>query len=186
VKREGTSYHRRSWTLFALAAVTSWAISCVSPKSLTNRYSGRPWVEGEVLFHRDPRWLGADAALSIPLGDDRVLWLFGDTFVALSSANVRSESAMVRNSVAIQLGDDPRVASIAFSWRKKADGSPASFFPENGEHWYWPGHGIRLVEGPLVIFLYVMVPTPGEGLGFACTGYALAVIDDPDTPAAIW
>ena len=179
-------FRRWGWTLCTLVVATSWAISYASPKPSAISDSGRPWVEAEALFHQDPRWLGADAALSIPLGNDRILWLFGDTFVALSPANVRSESVMVRNTVAIQVGDDPRIASISFSWRTNTDGSPASFFPENGERWYWPGHGIRLVEGPLVIFLYVMVGTPGEGLGFACTGYALAVIDDPDTPAANW
>lgn len=180
------SYLRGGRVLVALAAATFWAVSCASLKPATNSYSGRPWAEAEGLFHRDPRWLGADAALSVPLGNGRTLWLFGDTFVAMSRANVRSESEMVRNTVAIQVGDDPRSASIAFSWRKNAEGSPASFFPQHGQRWYWPGHGVRLAEGPLVIFLYVMVGTPGKGLGFACTGYALAVIDDPDTPAATW
>lgn len=186
MRLENTSYYRGGGRLLALAAAAVWGISCAPLKPATNSYAARPWAEAEGLFHRDPRWLGADAALSIPLGNGRTLWLFGDTFVAMSRANVRSESEMVRNTVAIQAGDDPRFASIVFSWRKNADGSPASFFPEHGQSWYWPGHGIRLAEGPLVIFLYVMVGTPGKGLGFACTGYALAVIDDPDMPADTW
>ena len=177
-----TSYQSGGRTLFALAAAALWAVSCASP----NSYSGRSWTEAEGLFHGDPRWLGADAALSVQLGNDRTLWLFGDTFVAVSRANVRSESEMVRNTVAIQMGGDPRTASITFTWRKNTDDSPASFFPEQGERWYWPGHGIRLTEGPLVIFLYVMLKTPGKGLGFACTGYALALIDEPEMPAATW
>jgi hypothetical protein len=45
---------------------------------------------------------------------------------------------------------------------------------------------MRPVEGPLVIFLYAIVSTPGKGLGFASAGYALAVIDNPDAPAAMW
>src|SRR5262245_25248473 len=40
------------------------------------------WPEADALFRQDPRWLGADAALTVDLGGDRVLWLFGDTFVA--------------------------------------------------------------------------------------------------------
>ena len=163
-----------------MIVVTLVAIAC----SLSQ--PGRAFVEADRLFHRDPRWLGADAALSVPLSKDRTLWLFGDTFVATSNANLRSESEMVRNTVAIQTGSDPRTASIAFCWRKNADGLPRSFFREHGQRWYWPGHGIRLAEGPLVIFLYVMVGTPGKNLGFACTGYALAVIDDPDASAATW
>ncbi|MCK4871676.1 MAG: DUF4185 domain-containing protein [Phycisphaerales bacterium] len=139
-----------------------------------------------MLFHRDPRWLGADAALSVPIGNGRTVWLFGDTFIAKSNAHVRSESEMVRNTVAIQTGEDPRTASMTFHWRQDSDGSPASFFPERGERWYWPGHGIRLDEGPLVIFLYAIVATPGQGLGFASAGYAVAVINDPDASPEMW
>jgi hypothetical protein len=147
---------------------------------------GRAFREAEVLFHRDPRWLGADASLSIPLGSDRTVWLFGDTFIAKSDAHVRSESKMVRNTIAIQTGKDLRSASVAFHWREDGDGLPAAFFPEHGERGYWPGHGIRLDEGPLVIFLYAIVATPGEGLGFRSAGYAIAVIDDPDAPPGSW
>jgi len=162
------------------------AISYSSSNLIANEPTGRAFTEAEMLFHQDPRWLGADAALSIPLSKGRILWLFGDTFVATSNAHVRSESEMVRNTVAIQTGEDPRIASIAFHWRQDSDGSPASFFPENGERWYWPGHGIVLDEGSLVIFLYSIVATPGQGLGFASTGYALAVINNPDASAATW
>lgn len=173
-------------TVLALAGTAFWVTSCASLKPAANSYTARPWAEAEGLFHRDPRWLGSDAALSIPLGNNRTLWLFGDTFVAMTRANVRSESEMVRNTVAIQVGNDPRTASITFSWRKNVDGSPASYFPNDGQRWYWPGHGFRIAEGPLVVFLYDMVGTPGKGLGFACTGYAIAVIDDPDAPADTW
>ncbi len=143
----------------------------------------------DALFHQDPRWLGADAALSIPLAADRTLWLFGDTFVATSAARVRNESTMVRNSVAVQRGLDPLDATMEFAWGAEKNGVPTSFFAEDGERWYWPGHGARLddVPGrPLVVFLFVLVGTPGVGLGFAPDGAALAVIDQPDRPLAEW
>ena len=148
--------------LFLLATLFGQVSPAPNTSDLRSR---RPLPE----FSYSHGWLGTDDAYSIPLSAEKSVWLFGDTFVALSSANVRSESKMVRNTVAIQAGDDPRTASITFSWRKNMDGSPASFFPEHGQRWYWPGHGIRLAEGPVVIFLYVMVGTPGKNLGFACT-----------------
>src|ERR1041385_7510210 len=160
-----------------LPARVSTAFALIGP-------TGRAFVEADRLFHQDPRWLGADAALTVPLSKGRTLWLFGDTFVAESRANLRSQSKMVRNSVAIQTGGDPRTASMAFAWLTNPDGSPASFFPERGQRWYWPGHGIRLAEGPLVIFLSAVVETPGAGLGFANAGYAVAVIETPDAPPA--
>lgn len=153
---------------------------------VSDDWHGIAFADAEVLFRRDPRWLGADAALSIPLSDERTLWLFGDTFVATSEAFLRRESEMVRNTVAVQTGMDPRTAGMSFHWAQDGDGSPASFFSENGERWYWPGHGIRLADGPLVIFLYMLIGTPGEGLGFGHAGYAVAVIDNPDAPVAQW
>lgn len=169
--------------LLALAAAQGAETRAASPFE-----AGRPFLEAEALFRRDPRFLGADAALSIPLGPGKTLWLFGDTFVALDeAAPSRSNSKMVRNSVAIQTGADPRTASIEFGWRRGDDGAPASFFPESGGLLYWPGHGVRpRDDGPLVLFLFRVRNTPGEGLGFAGAGYALAVIDDPEAPLREW
>jgi hypothetical protein len=177
---------RGEWTRLILAIATLSIFACTSSGAAVHEGTGRALTEAETLFHREPRWLGADAALSVPLGSGRTLWLFGDTFIATSNAHVRSESRMVRNTVAIQTGDDPRTASITFHWRQNGDGLPESFFREQGRRWYWPGHGIRLAEGPLVVFLYAMVKTHGKGLGFANAGYALAVIDHPDRPAETW
>jgi hypothetical protein len=170
----------------SLALMTLAVVACLSLGCIASGPAGRAFVEAERLFHQDPRWLGADGALSVRLSEGRILWLFGDTFVATSNALVRSESKLVRNTVAIQTGNDPRTASVSFMWRQEADGSPASFFPEHGDRFYWPGHGIRFDQGPLVIFLYALVATPDKGLGFECVGYAIAVIDNPDEPLQAW
>ena len=167
--------------LLALAVVACLSIGCIASTP-----TGRAFTEAERLFHQDPRWLGGDGALSVRLSYDRILWLFGDTFVATSNAHVRTESTLVRNTVAIQTGKDPRTASVSFRWGQDTDGSPASFFPEHGERFYWPGHGILLDEGPLIIFLYAIVATPGKGLGFLPVGYAIAVIDNADQPVHAW
>ncbi|MFO0894914.1 MAG: DUF4185 domain-containing protein [Phycisphaerales bacterium] len=145
-----------------------------------------PWPEAERLFHQDPSWLGSDAAYSIPLGDGRTLWLFGDTFVARAPGGTRRESVMVRNTVAVQHGPDPRSAKMEFAWGRRGDGSPAAFFPDEGGRGYWPGHGLRVEHGPLVVFLYAVVNTPGVGLGFAGDGWSLAVVQHPERPPAEW
>lgn len=149
--------------------------------------TGASWVSADPLFHREPRWLGADAAYSIDLGGDRSLWLFGDTFVATSPALARSASKMVHNTVAVQTGRDPLTAQIAFRWGTGADGAPASFFAEDGALYHWPGHGVRLGDGgPLVVFLSVVKSTPGQGLGFAGAGYRAVLVDHPDDDPATW
>lgn len=125
------------------------------------------WPEADALFHREARWLGADAAYSVALGDARTLWLFGDTFVATSERHVRRESTMVRNTVAVQRGLDPVTASIAFAWGEAAGGGPASYLPEAGERWFWPLHGIAR-RG--VVTTFWLEEAPGGGLGFEAVG----------------
>lgn len=176
----------RRWTGWLVIA---WlAFGCVSPAPAPRDPPARPFAEAEAIFHRDPRWLGADAALTIPLGGERILWLFGDTFIATSDRHVRAESLMVSNTVAIQSGMDPLSARMTFHWRRGRDRLPAAFFsdPDPGRRKFWPGHGVRLARGPLVIFLYAIAATPGQGLGFASAGHAIAVIDNPDMSPDQW
>jgi hypothetical protein len=157
-----------------------------NPAGKTPRFAARAVPAADRLFHREPRWLGGDGALTVPLANDRILWLFGDSFVAKGDVHRRNQSVMVRNSVAIQRGRDPLTATLSFAWRTGSRGEPASFFPERGDRWYWPGHGARLAEGPLVLFLFELIGTPGEGLGFASTGYGVVVIDNPESAPLEW
>lgn len=147
--------------------------------------TGASWPEADALFHQDPRWLGGDGALSIDLGGDRVLWLFGDSFVARTPANVRSQSELVRNTVAVQTGRDPLRARMTFAWNTDPDGSPASFFAERGDRWHWPGHGV-VVEGHLVVFVGVLRATPGMGLGFEEDGWRAVFIERPGEAPSAW
>lgn len=140
------------------------------------------WPEADLLFHKDPRWLGADDAYSVAVGGDRVLWLFADTFIATTDAHVRGESKFIRNSLAIQTGLDPSVASIEFHWRDA--GEPASFFPEKDDLWFWPGDGERVGEG-LLIFLMAIRAVEG-GFGFEVAGSDAVWIADTDTSPNTW
>src|SRR5437764_12208257 len=89
------------------------------------------WPEADALFTGDARFLGADSAYSVPLGNERVLWLFGDTFVALDDARSRRHAKFVRNSIAIETGLDPSKATIRFV-HGGTDEAPSSFFAEPG------------------------------------------------------
>jgi len=166
----------------ALALASSLLVlACSEPPALVA--TAEPWPEADALFHQDPRWLGADDAYSVDLGGGRVLWLFGDSFVATSDAHVRSASRLVRNSVAIQSGYDPASASISFFWGGDAEG-PASFFPEQGDTWFWPGDGERIGD-ELVLFLMAVRPS-NEGLGFEVTGSKVFVVPNPDDDPPAW
>lgn len=164
------------------AASLAWLAACAHPAPLP-----RPWGEAERLFHADPRWLGGDAAISVDLGGGRLLWLFGDSFVDPVPPYTRREAAFPRNTVALQTGADPRIAAMEFVWRRDGAGVPASFFPEPGEDWYWPGAGLRLPDGTLAVFLHrIGLTAAAPPLNFAVEGFALALIANPDDPPAAW
>jgi uncharacterized protein DUF4185 len=170
-----------SWAVGLLLATSSCA-----PESAPPSASGASWPEADRLFHQDPLWLGADGAYSVDLGAGRSLWLFGDTFVATSTASLRTGSSMPRNTIAIQEGRDPASATMRFFWGTNAAGKPASFFADGSDTWVWPGHGLRLPGGPLIVFLSVERATPGQGLGFASAGWRIAIIDNPDDDPSTW
>lgn len=142
-----------------------------------------PWTDADRLFHSNPVWLGADDAYSEDLGGGRVLWLFGDTFIATSDRHVRSEADMIRNSVGIQNGYDPSGASMEFFWAEN-NGQPGSFFPEDEGTWFWPGDAV-VVGNKLIVFLMAIKACPGP-LGFEVAGWRAVSINDFHRPVSSW
>ncbi len=141
------------------------------------------WPEANELFRKDKRWLGGDGAYTVDLGKGRILWLFGDSFIAADDSLNRKKAILVRNSVAIQKGYDPASAEIHFYWGRSTSDKPASFFSEsNHEEWYWPGHGIML-EGKLIVFL---MKIRQRNDFFDVTGWTAAMVDNPDTSPEKW
>lgn len=147
------------------------------------RVSVSTWPEADMMFRRDPYWLGGDASASIDLGGGRILWLFGDSFVALVPGQSRAESTFVKNSVAIQRGYDPSSAVMRFYWH--TDGPrPTSFFKDNRDRWYWPTSAV-LIDRFLLIFL-VETKATDHGLGFEHTSMAAVVVENPQDAPDFW
>jgi hypothetical protein len=181
-------------------ALAWWLVlACASPSAAPRQQGRRPerasgiearaWPEADALFRQDPRWLGGDAAVSIALDGERVLWLFGDSFIAASAeqpAASRRGARLVRNSVAVQRGRDPSRAQMRFFWGAAADGSPASFFAEQGPCWLWPGHGLYL-RGALTLFALRVCPDArAGGLGFRVEGWTASRVHDARLPPDAW
>lgn len=167
----------------ALAALALVLAGCSSPAPQPQ--VAQQWPEADALFRQDPRWLGGDAAFSVPLNDGRILWLFGDTFVSTGALNVRGKSKMVRNTVGVQRGSDPARASMAMHWRGTAE-APASFFPEDGEVWHWPGHGLRLGAALVLFFQRVRATGTGGAFGFEAVGWSVGIVDDASGEPPSW
>jgi hypothetical protein len=143
------------------------------------------WLAADRLFHRDPLWLGADAAFSIDLGHGRVLWNFGDTFVARHPGDNRAHAAFVRNTVALQTGYDPTTASIRFFWRGPAN-SPSEFFPSEPHAWLWPSSGIRLGNALLLFCTRLIADRDPHSLGFQGAGWVAFLVPNPDDDPSAW
>ena len=147
--------------------------------------TGAAWPEADKLFHSDPRWLGADAAFSIDLGGGRVLWMFGDTFIARKPGDTRTTAAFVHNTVAIQDGYDPSRASIKFYWRTGNNG-PTEMFPSERKVWMWPSSGIR-IGGALILFCgRVAADHSKNSLGFRGVGWTAYRVSNPDDEPTAW
>lgn len=164
----------------------SWLLLLTACSTAPPPIVAEPFAAAEAMFQRDPHWLGGDAVYSVDLGGDRILWLFGDSFVARGEARDRGQAIMVRNTIAIQRGRDPATARLQFHWRRSADGKPLAFFADDGELGFWPLHGIRLAEGPLLLWQVRVRSTPGKGLGFAIDGWRILRIDRPDLDPEQW
>ncbi len=186
---------QRRFELVALTALTALLSACSSGSTsqaiATPSLSAAPWPEANALFERDPTWIGGDGAYSIDLGAGRILWLFGDSFIATSPARKRTESRVIRNSIALQQGSNPATATAHFAWRT-LNAQPASFFPESNGVWFWPGHGARLDSGQgsgqrsgLLLFL-MRVRASAGGLGFTVEGSVCQFIENPDDDPLTW
>jgi hypothetical protein len=144
-----------------------------------------PWPEADKLFHSDPRWLGADGAFSIDLGNGRVLWMFSDTFVARKPGDDRRHAAFVHNTVAIQSGYDPSHAIMKFYWRTRR-GGPSEFFPLEGRAWMWPGSGIRIGNKLLLFCARITSDSAKDSLGFKSVGWNAYWVTNPDEEPTVW
>lgn len=141
----------------------------------------------DAAFERTSGWTGGDGATSTALGGDRVLWMFGDTFVGRVENGRRVDARLINNSAAIQTGRAPTDAALAFIYRSLADGSPAAFLqPADGAGWLWPYHGVRTAEG---LFLFLLQIEPAEGpaaFGFKLVSTWLGKVTHPDEHPERW
>jgi hypothetical protein len=124
----------------------------------------------DAVFTRQHGWTGGDVAGTVDLGDGRVLWLFGDTWIGDVTAGAHVPGAqMVNNSLAIVAkslpydGRAPAPAAVKFYWGpRSAAGKAAAWIAPDGPQprgWYWPTGGGAIVPGPrgkprLAIFLF--------------------------------
>jgi hypothetical protein len=124
--------------------------------------------------------VGLDYQHVYPLGGNRYLWLFQDTFVDQPGvANRLEKASFVHNSAMVQNG------SCFTLYQRGTAKRPKSFEAGTGEqvlaHWFWPMGG-EVADGRLQVFWAEMVkdghdPGPGDGLGWHPARTWLATYD---------
>jgi hypothetical protein len=207
---------RTGATLLFCAATDGSAVSDSAPRIAAHETvadaSIKPDDSWNAVFDRHDGWTGADVAGTVALGDGRMLWLFGDTWIGSIRGGRRLPGAkMVNNTIAVHSIDqaapwkapDPR--SVHFYWgAKNADGRPTAWVVPSSEttsrestrenrEWLWPTGGGLTVEGPgksrrLYLFLFRVRDNPrSTGVwGFSVVGTALAVIENAAEPVDRW
>ncbi len=157
---------------------------CLTAPLAAQQFAGEAWPAADRLFHQDPQWRGGDAAYSIALGSDRILWLFGDSWIAPAGNPQRTAAQLVSNSIAIQQGRDPSRATIRFYWGPSRSGAPTPFFADSSGQRLWPAHCARLRDRLLLFFM--VVGSSPDPLGFRIEGWKAALVLNPDSDPSHW
>ena len=139
------------------------------------------------LFHRSSGWIGADADYSVSLGKNRVLWLFGDTFLGKVRDGRRVPVAMINNSIGIQHRLDPETARVHFFCGSSSNGEPRSLIvPKNAQRWFWPADGV-MERNRLSVFLSEIERTSAPSAsGFRQIATTLCRVANPLDLPTVW
>jgi hypothetical protein len=112
-------------------------------------------------FRRTSGWISGDGALSVPLSDGRVLWLFGDSHIDDFDPKTQTTPCLfqVRNAGLIQ---ETNTLSNARTLIAAGPGSRTWFKNStNADEWFWPVCGFQ--EGKSVYVYLAALQKTGKG-----------------------
>lgn len=140
-----------------------------------------------ILFSKESGWTGADGAYSVSLSDNKILWLYGDTWIGEIRENKHVNSSLINNSVAIQDGKNPIDASVVFFFGKTPEGKPDAFIkPTDRNGWFWIYDGLMTEKG-LYLFLIQIDRTGDKSApGFKIIGTWLGHVLNPNQLPDKW
>ena len=174
---------------------------------------GTPDAAWDAAFTRTSGWTGGDVAGTVNLGDGRMLWLFGDTWIGdVADGRHANGSRMVNNTIAIQsltgkASEPPAKSELQFYWHGGSKDPSAWIAPKllpaaagetksdskDSNGWYWPTGGGAVVPGPgdrprLLVFLFHIGKRQGkEGIwAFKSLGGTMATVDNIADPVEKW
>ncbi len=153
--------------------------------------SGEYWTAAAEAFTSDVYFAGGDGGRTVNLGDGRIMWGYGDSFIRTSPGQARSAAPIVRNCVSIQSGStDLSVCTMTFYCGGGGLGSsnPGSFYPERVKDgasvWNWPGPGVMLDD--VLLLLLSRMEMSFTGFQFANVGWDAVLVDNPQDDPDEW
>jgi hypothetical protein len=165
---------------FALALIVSF-VSCATkpstPREVVQAHKDPAFTE---FFRRTSGWTAGDGALSIPLSDDRVLWLFGDSHVDdLDASGTMPCLFQTRNAALLHSQNDLQNGRTLIG---KGPGFRSWLKLPGGDHeWFWPICGFQTGDKIYVYLSALRKTAPGGMWGFESSGHDyLAKIQFPE------
>lgn len=146
-----------------------------------------PATDLNRLFARTDGWTGADGVYSVALNKNRLLWLFGDTWIGKIRQGKRVDALLINNSVGLMERTRTHRRAPDYFWKTDAKGAPQAFFaPPDHRGWFWPLHGINTPRGLFVFLLQIEKTEDASVFGFAPSGNWLARISNPEAAPDQW
>lgn len=156
----------------------------------------------ELQFTRTDGWTGADGAATIPLPGNRILWLWGDSWIGpVRDGKHAPGSAMINNAIAVQPlpSSNAPLPTAQFFWSTDPAGKPAAWAipaqpaPLAGApiapEWFWPsGGGIVTPPNRLLVLMTRLgrIDQSDSIWNFRPLGSSLVIVDNPAADPALW
>ena len=169
--------------IFIVPFILLLVVACASQPRIT--VEALPGYD--AAFARQSGWTGGDGAYSIALADEKILWLFGDTWVGEVQDGRHVHAELINNSIGIQSGRCVSQAMIHFVYRQTDNGKASAFIrPDDRQGWLWPYHGALDREGLFLFLVQIARLQGGPIASYAVTGNWLARIDNPEDSPRHW
>ncbi|NND05301.1 MAG: DUF5005 domain-containing protein [Saprospiraceae bacterium] len=121
-------------------------------------------------------WTGSDASYSVSISSDKILWMFGDTFLGTVRADrTRNPTGLVRNTLVLQEGD------LLTTYHSGPISNPRAFIsPQEPDEWYWPLDATTFENE--IHWMLGRLGNTGEGgnWSFEYRGFDLAILNTSD------
>lgn len=156
------------------------------PLFAETHFCAQPAPEWDAIFQRTNGWNGADGDYAVRLSEDKILWLFSDTWIGEVRDGKRVNPHMINNSIGIQRGTNPGTAQVEFFYRTNGAKAGSFFLPEKKRGYFWPFAGIRTGDGVFIFLQNVENYKTGTPFGFRTFDTVLGHIANPDDDPMRW